>query len=59
MDGIAAAASAAKNVQLQQKVGISVMKMAMDQVETQGAEMTKMMESSVQPYLGGNIDLMA
>ena len=38
-------------------VGTAVLANTLDLVETNGEEMTKMMEQSVQPYLGQNIDL--
>lgn len=50
---------------LQQNLGISVMKMAMNQMGDQGdalAEMmgdTKSMELAAEPYLGSNIDISA
>lgn len=34
-----------------------VLKLSMDQAETQGAAMTKMMELSVNPGLGANLDV--
>lgn len=50
---------------LQQDLGISMMKMAMNQMSDQGdalAEMmgdTKSMELAAQPYLGSNVDISA
>ena len=38
-------------------VGIAVLSMSMDTVETLGDEMVKMMEQSVNPHIGGNIDV--
>lgn len=43
--------------QLQQQASISVMKMAMNKAQQNGAELTKMLEQSVQPHLGSSIDL--
>jgi Putative motility protein len=43
--------------QLKQQASISVMKMAMNTAEQNGAELTKMLEQSVQPHLGSSIDL--
>ncbi|WP_066192333.1 MULTISPECIES: YjfB family protein [Gracilibacillus] len=43
--------------QVQQQKDIALMSKAMDQVEAQSNDMIKLMESSVQPHLGGNIDL--
>ena len=38
-------------------VGTAVMKQTMDVNETMGTEMVKMMEQSVTPHLGGNVDV--
>ena len=38
-------------------VSTAVMKQTMDTNETMGAEMVKMMENSVTPHLGNNIDV--
>lgn len=38
-------------------VGTAVMKQTMDTNETLGNEMIKMMENSVTPHLGGNVDV--
>jgi RNA-splicing ligase RtcB len=43
--------------QVQQQASLSVMKMAMNTAEQNGAQMTKMLEQSVQPHLGSSIDL--
>ena len=50
--------------QVQQQAGVSVMKLAMDTASTQGEMMTallgetaKSMELSVQPHLGGSVDI--
>ncbi|SDN18489.1 Putative motility protein [Paenibacillus sp. yr247] len=42
---------------LSQAVGISVLKMANDQSAQQGQEFIQMMERSVQPNLGGKLDI--
>jgi len=42
---------------LSQAVGISVLKMATDQSTDQAQQLVKMMELSVQPNLGGNLDI--
>ena len=61
---IAALSSAMKHSSLKQQVGVSVLKMAMDASEVQIEniekmleESTKLMELSVNPELGGNIDI--
>ena len=38
------------------KVGTALLSNQLDNIETMGDSMTKMMESSVTPYLGGNFD---
>jgi Putative motility protein len=43
--------------QVQQQASISVMKMAMNTAQQNGAELTKMLEQSVQPHLGSSINL--
>jgi len=54
---IAAASILIKQQQLIQQVGISVMKKAMSSAETNTEALIKMMEQSVQPNLGQNIDI--
>lgn len=44
-------------MKLAQEVNVSVMKMAMETAEVQTQDLTKMMEKSVLPHIGGNIDL--
>ena len=44
-------------MQLAQEVGVSVLKMAMETSEVQAVDLTKLMEQSVTPHLGGNIDI--
>ncbi len=38
-------------------VGIEVLKNAMDVQKMQGAELTRLMEQSVNPAVGGNVDI--
>ena len=40
-------------------VGTAMLGESLDLLKEQGAAMTKMMEQSVTPYLGGNIDISA
>ncbi|ANX13690.1 putative motility protein [Fictibacillus arsenicus] len=54
---IAALSIAMNQSQVQQQASISVMKMAINTAEQNGAELTKMLEQSVQPHLGSSIDL--
>lgn len=42
---------------LMQAVGISVLKMAADESTQQAQQLTQMMALSVQPHVGGNLDL--
>lgn len=37
-------------------VGIAMVKKSLESIETNGDNLTKMMEASVTPYLGQNID---
>lgn len=45
--------------QLKQQASISVMKKTMDHAEMQSEQMIRMLEQSVQPHLGGTIDVRA
>ncbi len=54
---IAALSMGLSQMQLSQEVNVSVMKMAMDTAEVQSEDLSKIMEQSVLPHLGGNIDL--
>jgi hypothetical protein len=61
---IAAMSIILSQTKVQQEAGISVMKMAMDTSKIQNNELvqmiqdnTKLMEQSVQPFLGKNVDL--
>ncbi|WP_018757823.1 YjfB family protein [Paenibacillus terrigena] len=46
-----------KQNSLSQAVGIRLLKMSNDQATQNGQNIVKMMEQSVQPNLGGNLDL--
>ena len=54
---IAALSMGLSQMQIAQEIGVSVMKMAMDTSEVQVADLTKMMEQSVNPHVGGTIDI--
>lgn len=54
---IGALSTALSQSSLKQAVGISVLKMAKEQTVTEGQALLKMMEQSVNPNLGGNIDI--
>ncbi|UKS30927.1 YjfB family protein [Paenibacillus sp. HWE-109] len=56
MDIPALSMSLAQN-NLGQAVGLSVLKMAKDQSTEQAQQMIQMMTRSVQPNLGGNLDI--
>ncbi|OHW61569.1 hypothetical protein EUAN_20070 [Andreesenia angusta] len=54
---IAALSMGLSQMKLANEVGASVMKLAMDTAKDQSAELTKMMEMSVNPHIGGSIDI--
>ena len=54
---IAALSMNMATVDLQTKIGTAVMELSMDMVEQVSDSMRQMMEQSVTPYLGGNIDI--
>jgi len=61
---IAAISMGLSQMNLQQQASISVMKMAMDTAVMQSVDMTEMlevntkvMEQSVNPHIGGNVDI--
>ena len=54
---IAALSMALSQMNVRQEAGISVMKKSMDQAEMSEDNMVKMLEQSVQPHIGGTVDL--
>ncbi|OPA78510.1 putative motility protein [Paenibacillus selenitireducens] len=46
-----------KQNSLSQAVGIQLLKMSNDQATQQGQDLAKMMAQSVQPHVGGNLDI--
>ncbi|QXM05183.1 YjfB family protein [Crassaminicella indica] len=54
---IAAMSTIMSQEKVMQQASLSVMKMAMDTSKSQSVELTKMMEQSVNPHVGGNIDI--
>jgi len=46
-------------MKLCQQVGVSVLKLAMDSAETQCADLIKILEQTVNPHLGANLDIKA
>lgn len=49
--------SSTSPVTLQEDIGVAMLGKSLDMTQTLGAGMVQMMENSVTPYLGSNIDL--
>ncbi|MGQ3478446.1 YjfB family protein [Paenibacillus sp. TY11] len=56
---IAALSTGMSQVSLAQAVSVKVLGMAKDQAGEQGQALIQMMEKSVQPHLGGQLDIRA
>ncbi|MDD3205010.1 MAG: YjfB family protein [Lachnospiraceae bacterium] len=54
---IAALSTAMAQTQLQNDIGTAILSKAIDSSATMGADLTKMMEQSVNPDIGGSIDI--
>lgn len=54
---IAALSMVLSQANVRQEATMSVMKKTMDQAESNGANVVKMLEHSVQPHIGGSVDL--
>lgn len=54
---IAALSMALSQMNVRQEATVSVMKKSMDQAESSGQDIIKMLEQSVQPHIGGSIDI--
>lgn len=54
---IAALSMALSQMNIRQEATVSVMKKSMDQVESNGDSVVKMLEQSVQPHMGGSVDI--
>lgn len=54
---IAALSMAMAQTKVTTQASTQVLKLSMDQAETTGRELTKMMELSVNPNLGANLDI--
>lgn len=54
---VAALSTALSNVNLANQVSVQVLSMSLDTLEVTGDGMRKMMEMSVNPSVGGNIDV--
>lgn len=56
---IAAVSTAMSMADLQTDIGVAVLSKSMDNMETMGEGMKKILESSVTPHIGGNVDVTA
>ncbi|ANU24608.1 YjfB family protein [Planococcus donghaensis] len=56
---IAALSMAMSQASMRTEANVSVMKKTIDQAETNGQEVVKMLEQSVQPHMGSSIDFRA
>lgn len=54
---IGALSMALSQMNVRQEANVSLMKKTLDQAETNSAQVVKMLEQSVQPHLGGSVDL--
>jgi Putative motility protein len=54
---IAALSVGMNQSQIQQQASLSVMKIAMNTAEQNNVDLTKMLEQSLQPHLGSQIDI--
>ncbi|ANU09195.1 putative motility protein [Planococcus antarcticus DSM 14505] len=54
---IAALSMAMSQMNVRTEANVSVMKKTIDQAETNGQEVVKMLEQSVQPHIGSRIDI--
>ncbi len=54
---IGALSMALSQMNVRQEANVSLMKKTLDQSETNSAQVVKMLEQSVQPHLGGSVDL--
>lgn len=54
---IAALSMSLSNMKVAQEISTSVLKLAMDSSVEKIADLTKIMEQSVNPYIGANIDI--
>lgn len=54
---IAALSTSLSQMKVAQEASVSVLKMAMDTAKGQSLDLAKMLEQSVNPHIGGNIDI--
>lgn len=57
VDSITTLASGMSQMKALSAVNTALMSMSLDNANTQGGELVKMMEQSVNPAVGGNIDI--
>lgn len=56
---IAALSMALSQMNVRTEANVSIMKKTIDQAETNGQDVVKMLEQSVQPHIGGKLDIRA
>ena len=56
---IAALSMALSQMNVRTEANVSIMKKTIDQAETNGQDVVKMLERSVQPYVGTKLDIRA
>ena len=54
---IASISTAMSMADLQTDIGVAVLSKSMDTMETRGEGIKKMLETSVNPHIGGNVDV--
>ena len=54
---IAALSMALSQMNVRTEANVSIMKKTIDQAETNGQDVVKMLEQSVQPHIGGRVDI--
>lgn len=54
---IAALSMALSQMNVRTEANVSIMKKTIDQAETNGQDVVKMLERSVQPHIGGRLDI--
>lgn len=54
---IAALSMALSQTSVKTEANVSIMKKTIDQAETNGNDVVKMLEQSVQPHIGSSVDL--
>ena len=56
---IAALSMAMSQMNVRTEANVSIMKKTIDQAETNGQDVVKMLEQSVQPHIGSRLDIRA